>query len=376
LRRIGLTVAAGVATIVVVCASAVMLGPPAGSAPVVGRAASSTNEALNGVSCTSSTACFAVGEYFANRVPDKTLIERWNGTAWSIVPSANPIGGGVLNAVSCTSATFCMAVGVHRLTKTSYSSAVAERWNGKTWSIVAIPGAVHHDLLSVSCTSATYCFAVGDVVARWNGAKWSMVKAPNTWSRTGVSCASATACIAVSDPASAMRWNGKAWSTMLTPQPTNPAFEGFGLAGVSCPAATTCFAVGVDAVPSDDFNVLLENWNGKHWSRVANAGGDYFNAVSCASPTSCVAVGENGITSTNEPGLMAQRWDGTAWTEALPTPAADYGDFNGVSCTTPTDCFAVGFSQQIIPGPVPILAPSKTLTERWNGTTWSVVASP
>ena len=78
---------------------------------------------LNGVSCTSASACTAVGS-----LPPGTLAERWNGTRWAIQPTPNPAqGGGGLSGVSCTSASACTAVGG------SNAGALAERWNGTSW---------------------------------------------------------------------------------------------------------------------------------------------------------------------------------------------------------------------------------------------------
>jgi hypothetical protein len=70
------------------------------------------------VSCVSATACTAVGEY-ANRAGSvRTLVESWNGTAWSVVPSPNK--GTVndpndLSWVSCVPASGCTAVGFYQL---------------------------------------------------------------------------------------------------------------------------------------------------------------------------------------------------------------------------------------------------------------------
>ena len=69
------------------------------------------------MSCTSTTSCFAVGDVEIydnnNSVTVHTLVERWNGTSWAIVPSANPNGAPYnrLSSVSCTSTTNCFAVG-------------------------------------------------------------------------------------------------------------------------------------------------------------------------------------------------------------------------------------------------------------------------
>src|SRR5690242_18204475 len=73
----------------------------------------SSGSYLNGVSCKSGAGCFAVGYSTTASNPGTTLIERWNGTSWSILASPNPAGatGSYLNGVSCTSATSCLAVG-------------------------------------------------------------------------------------------------------------------------------------------------------------------------------------------------------------------------------------------------------------------------
>ena len=60
--------------------------------------------------------CFAVGGYFVSTMDDsgeRTLVEQWNGTTWSIVPSPNqPLTvDSVLDGVTCTSTTNCFAVG-------------------------------------------------------------------------------------------------------------------------------------------------------------------------------------------------------------------------------------------------------------------------
>jgi FkbM family methyltransferase len=43
------------------------------------------------VSCPTATTCFAVGQYDSGSM-HPSLIERWNGTNWSVVPNPNPDG--------------------------------------------------------------------------------------------------------------------------------------------------------------------------------------------------------------------------------------------------------------------------------------------
>src|SRR5947207_2707581 len=63
------------------------------------------NNQLNAVSCVSATGCIAVGEQAgptANGTLVSALIESWNGSAWSVVPSPQP-GNRALYGVSCIS---------------------------------------------------------------------------------------------------------------------------------------------------------------------------------------------------------------------------------------------------------------------------------
>ena len=71
---------------------------------------------VNGVSCVSADWCVAVGAYTNGIRGQRSLVEWWNGSSWSIVPSPNAPNGGyatVLQGVSCVSANSCAAVGKH-----------------------------------------------------------------------------------------------------------------------------------------------------------------------------------------------------------------------------------------------------------------------
>jgi hypothetical protein len=81
-----------------------------------------------------------------------------------------------LGGVSCPSTTACTTVGStlklnHRGGIFRYQ-AVAERWNGKRWSIQRIPfpeGAFETHLRGVSCASRTTCTAVGTLITATGG---------------------------------------------------------------------------------------------------------------------------------------------------------------------------------------------------------------
>lgn len=71
---------------------------------------------LTAVSCASATSCTGVGWYTSSNVGStygqmQTVVEAWDGTAWSLESSPNPSAGGLLDAVSCGSSQTCTAVG-------------------------------------------------------------------------------------------------------------------------------------------------------------------------------------------------------------------------------------------------------------------------
>ena len=138
-----------------------------------------TDTGLLGVSCVSAINCTAVGRYFLGESsPSKTLVERWNGTGWRIVGSANRYPYlNALTAVSCASATSCFAVGSSIASQTTPSTTLVEHWNGTGFSIVASPnpaGSTRNVLSGISCASAASCVAVGGYDAR--GSRYTLVE--------------------------------------------------------------------------------------------------------------------------------------------------------------------------------------------------------
>jgi hypothetical protein len=89
---------------------------------------------LEGVSCTSSKNCVAVGSYFTSN-NYQTLVETSQGASWSVTPSPNK-GSGInrLYGVSCTTTTSCVAVGTY-VKGEQVSHTLVEIWNGSTWSV-------------------------------------------------------------------------------------------------------------------------------------------------------------------------------------------------------------------------------------------------
>ena len=73
----------------------------------------------------------AVGSVISTAGTLATQAEAWDGASWTIQNTLNPSGfrSAQLNGVSCTSETACTAVGVFT-DHADGQQALAERWNG------------------------------------------------------------------------------------------------------------------------------------------------------------------------------------------------------------------------------------------------------
>ena len=343
---------------------------------------------LSGVSCTSTTACTAVGT-----ADGQALLETWNGTSWTQQSTPYPSGATAssLSGVSCTSATSCSAVGTY--TDGSGSWALAEEWNGTKWKIKTVTeptGATSSSLSNVSCPAAQTCSAVGQfdggsgdqtLAEEWNGTNWTLKTAPSGASAnslSGISCASApsSACIAVGDDTNSEgtndiisdAWNGTAWSSQKIPDGGIPTQA---LTAVSCTSSTDCEATG----GFSDGVSFTEGWDGTKWAlQETEIQYEFYyapleselNGVSCISSSSCTAAGGSLYytyeTSFTGPDPWVETWDSSTWTsQYLSLSPVVQMSLNGVSCYSASGCTAVGFTS----------ASPGTLIEAWNGSAWA-----
>jgi hypothetical protein len=264
----------------------------------------------------------AVGEYETGGY-EQPLIEFWNGSAWTIEPASLPTGasGGWLYGVSCPSTATCTAVGTYYTSAGGpfEQSALAESWDGSSWSLQPIPAptsTTSSSLNAVWCFSKTSCNAVGS-------------NATDSGEET-----------------LAESWDGTSWSIQTTPNPSGSTHSS--LANLSCDPGSSngapCKAVG-----SSEDETLIESWNGTKWSLdetpvISNADGDSFsienslNDVSCTFSKACTAVGSYLDNSIGAWLALAERWNGTSWTvEPTPDPpvveADSTTDVAGTSAT-------------------------------------------
>jgi hypothetical protein len=293
-----------------------LLAAGAGAAPAVA-------DVFSGVSCSAAKACTGVGDYANSSGTSVTLAERWNGRSWSIQPTPTPGGEGSLGDVSCASATACMAVGSSSSGIGGAQTALALDWTSGAWTPEPVPvpaGAESSVLSGVSCTSSNACMAVGDYL-------------DSTGTQTPLSEV----------------WNGSAWAQQAVAGPIPGTFS-----RVSCSAPKACTAIG---------GGWVERWNGTSWSAQTNepppppagkwliVGGELFG-VSCASASQCTMVGQFAGTyciatqphcdCLHDPchtvhETLVEGWNGSSWSR----DPATAGNWSSVSCTS-TACTAVG----------------------------------
>jgi len=173
-----------------------------------------------------------VGSYSVPGI-QKSLVEYWNGSDWSIMTSPSPTDSTYLIGVSCPSLDRCFAVGSDTAPKTGAVGALVEYWNGYGWSIMNSPKPTRTTTTTyldwVSCPSTNSCFAVG-TYGNIAGFPKSLVE----------------------------HWvHGRPWSIMTSPNPAGST--GTFLKSVSCMSATTCFAVGHYSTASTTFSLVERN---------------------------------------------------------------------------------------------------------------------
>jgi hypothetical protein len=67
-----------------------------------------------------------------------TLAESWNGSSWSKVATPSPDYTTPLDGIACTSSSDCMAVG-SKQPESGNQVTLAESWNGTKWALVNTP---------------------------------------------------------------------------------------------------------------------------------------------------------------------------------------------------------------------------------------------
>ncbi len=322
---------------------------------------------LNAVAATSASNAWAVGSYHT-QAGYRTLIERWNGRSWQVIPSPNPDANGfgtdTLGGVVALSKSNAWAFGFYEKRTTSFRTLILH-WNGSHWSVVPSPnsGSGENVLGAAAAVSPSDIWAVGyrngpgprkTLTEHWNGSSWSIVASPNAGSAKtenylfGVAAFAHQGWAVGGDTRSygrtlALRLVGTAWSWVPT---VNPGQGDRFLQAVSAPSDGVALAVG-SYLTQNRTKTHGERWTSAGWSVVPSAspGGDYnsLQGVAAKSVSNAWAVGTQRATPGSSFRTLIEQWNGTAWTPvASPSPSRGDNWLFGVAAVPGGGFLAVG----------------------------------
>lgn len=293
---------------------------------------------LSDVSALSSDDVWIVGAR-PNSVAHQTLTEHWDGSAWTLVPSPRPTNlDNGLNAVDAIAPNDVWSVGYVRRPGGLFK-ALTLHWDGGAWNVVRArnAGVSHNTLTGVSTLSTDDVWAVGD----WfNRTRYRPLTE---------------------------HWDGDAWSILRAP----PSGNGdAGLLSVAAISPTDVWTAGYATSTGEQPSALMAHWNGTAWSEFQlNGDASVVTGLSASSANDVWAVGYTYDGVSYHP--FTSHWDGSSWSEiAVETPAGPFSFLRQVAEVSTTDVWAAGLAYD------PALRDYVTLTEHWDGASWSIVPSP
>jgi len=313
--------------------------------PSRGTAASN----LRDIAAISATDAWAVGSWsdridFTHSTPSQPLIEHWDGTTWTEVPSPD-LGegeGGALNTVVAISPSDVWAAGGQDHAAGDTTSLI-EHWDGSAWNVVPGPAQPEHSSMSFS----------------------DLARVPGTSTLWGVGTMVSTE----QPPAFilqpiAARWDDGAWHIVRVRIP--PMWGAFNAVAVA--GRNDVMAVGYRSGYNGTSKTLSEHWDGSSWKIIHPPNpwpGENdllgISRVPGSSSMWAVGSGQRGIRT------ITELWDGSSWT-VVPTPnptEPSYAYLYAVLATRADRAWAVGATLD-----------GRSLIELWNGVTWQIVASP
>jgi hypothetical protein len=298
----------------------------------------------------------------------RTVIEHWNGASWSVVPSPNASNGyNLLNGVAVVAANDVWAVG-QAADGNTYSTMIEHMGGGKgggrgpTWSIVPSPNVAGSSsvLTAITVVSASDLWAVGystdgnfqsqPLTLHWNGSAWSIVPSATSGNDMlfAVDAVASNDVWAIgqtrigysSNRTLTMHWNGSAWSVVPSPNDSTTHNDLYGVAAV---AANDVWAVG----QAGSLKTLAIHWNGAGWSLVPTPAFD--NSISNEVLVGIVALSSGDIASVGQfmqssvQHTLTEHWNGSSWT-LVPSPNAESSSnrLSGITATPTGTLWAVG----------------------------------
>ena len=287
----------------------------------------SSDDRLYDVDALTPDDVWAVGESVSDSGGrERTLIEHWDGAAWSIVSSPTVDPASALRGVTVIAADDAWAVGTYW--NGHLWQGLVEHWDGASWTVVdAAPAKDDVEFSSVSAVGSNDVWAVGNacdkaagaVIEHWNGRRWTVVDSPaiehlpclsdvdviradDIWV-VGAQLGGATTRTVIE------HWDGSAWSIV-------PSGAG-DLQSVSDAGSNDVWAAGLTVTRSQTSRTLIEHWNGDRW-QVADLPrqpglDDSLMGVSARSDSEAMAVGETYVLRRRQSASIILHWDGSSW---------------------------------------------------------------
>jgi hypothetical protein len=252
--------------------------------------------ALNGVSAVTTDDVWAVGYWQPEKKVDAafhTLTEHWDGTSWSVVdsPTVPSSGSNTLTSVSAINSHNVWAVGYY-FAPSGNRLTLVEHYDGTAWSIVSSPnpGGASDALLAVSGIASNDVWATGytsggfgyeALVEHYDGSSWTKVPAASDplsaedvlagISQGGSNDVWAFGYHVIGDDYKTLaeHWDGSSWT--ISPSVNGSDGVVTVLRGGSV-LGTDVWAVGFDYRVSDGrYKEYTEHFDGSSWATVAGA---------------------------------------------------------------------------------------------------------
>lgn len=244
---------------------------------------------LSGVAVRAVDDAWAVGSFTKPNNLVRTLVEHWEGSSWTRVksPNAGQPAGGDLESVAAVAADDVWAVG--GFGQGAPGRTLVEHWDGTAWSVVPSPnkGPFPNSLSDVVAVAPDDVWAVGTwftkafddrtLTLHWDGTAWHRIPSPNVGPVSAANDLVSVSAVATDDVWAVgvrglhtltMHWDGTAWSVVGSPTPGGNA----DLGGVVAVGVDDVWAVGgyVDR-QANAVRTLVEHWDGTVWTVVESA---------------------------------------------------------------------------------------------------------
>ena len=166
---------------------------------------------------------------------------------------------------------------------------------------------------------------------------------------------------------------GVTWSTSFS----SPS--GYQVAGFAARSPGDVWAVGLRPGGRCQYQTLTQHWDGTAWTVIPSPGNTKVNSVldgvAVAGATQAWAVGTMGCPA-DQSRTLTEHWNGSRWSIVRSPNGGVTGNhfsaLHAVTALSPSNVWAVG-EQAGIRNQAPVTVP---LIEHWNGTRWSIVPVP